>query len=458
MKICNLTNVTFMLAAVLSFSMLASCGTSSGSAAAETYPDQTESSSASEAPMQKSAGVQTTTDDAAPMLAAASPDTEASAERNATLYSNSTAVDGTDDIEPFSSYTFTYSDSADNYLVTVKAGEKTSDENIYGDIERSYVITCEDKNFSSQTLEVTAPDGYYASMPFSQESASSVCEIITNDIDPTPLPQLIKFDFRQLEYDESKPFSVSKYCAVSDGKLAEIAITDNASGDPSSLEYTPSDILHTEPAKLMEVPSANVTADGAVINIYTYEYDPAANTLTRNTEPPVRDNILYFGYYYYYKAMDIAYYMYQTTLPVTDYEHYIEEDITDADGNTVPYMYFAIDDPRFSDLDGLKSYMHSIFDEKLADDMLAAAPMRYKDIDGKLYGIMGDGGCYPNLGKLTFTGEDISEDGKTVTFHSRQETRDDYGTFTGYADGGDFVIRQTDSGSYIVEKFRYPYQ
>ena len=53
MKIRNLTNVTFMLAAVLSFSMLASCGTSSGSAAAETYPDQTESSSASEAPMQK---------------------------------------------------------------------------------------------------------------------------------------------------------------------------------------------------------------------------------------------------------------------------------------------------------------------------------------------------------------------------------------------------------------------
>lgn len=447
----------YMLAAVLSVSMLASCGTGSGTAVTETLAGQTESTALTEAASKKSAAADTEDESEVPMLAAAAPDTEGSADNNIMLYSNSAAVDGAGEIEPFSSYTFTYSDSADNYLITVKAGESTTDENIYGDIQKSFIITCEDKNFSSQTLEITAPDGYYANLPFSQDSASTVCEIITNDIDSASVPQLIKFNFWQLDYNESKPYSVSKYCAVTHGKLSEIAIIDNTSGDNAPADYTPSSILHTEPTKLMEVPTANVTSDGAAITVYTYEYDPSANTLTRNSEPPVRDNILYMGYYYYYRAMDIAYYMYQTTLPVSDYEHYIEEDITDADGNTVPYMYFAIDDPRFSDLEGLKNYMYSIFNEKLADEMLNAAPMRYKDIDGKLYGIMGDGGFYPNLGSLTFTGEDISEDGKTITFHSRQETCDDYGVSTGYADGGDFVIRQEDGGKYIVEKFRYPY-
>lgn len=434
----------YMLAAVLSASMLASCGTSSGSAVTEAAS--------------KSSSADPAYESEAPVLAAAAPDTEETADNNIMLYSNSAAVDGSDWIESFSSYTFTYSDSADNYLITVKAGETTADENIYGDIQKSFIITCEDKNFSSRTIELTAPDGYYASLPFSQDSASTVCEIITNDIDATPVPQLIKFNFLQLDYNENEPYSVSKYCAVTDGKLEEVSIIDNTSGDNVPVDHTPSSILHTEPAKLMEIPVSNVTADGAAITVCTYEYDPSANTLTKNSEPPVRDNILYMGYYYYYKAMDIAYYMYQTTLPVSDYEHYVEEDITDADGNAVPYMYFAIDDPRFSDLEGLKNYMYSIFTEKLADEMLNSAPMRYKDIDGKLYGIMGDGGFYPNLGSLTFTGTDISEDGKTITFHSRQETCDDYGVSTGYTDGGDFVIRQTDGGNYIVEKFRYPYQ
>lgn len=364
--------------------------------------------------------------------------------------------------EPFTSYTFTYSDSQDNYLITLSTGEYLD---IYNNgaqmLPVSVTLTCEDKNFSSQTFEATAPEGYYVGLPYSANGAYTACTIIKNDIDSTPVPDLIQLDFWLYDYDdcaeEQRPACVSKFYTVHEGKLSEVKMIDNTKQEGEILPYCPVDMLHTEPLKLMEVPVPEVTKDGVSLQIYTYTYDIAENTLTKNVEPPVQDNMLYFGYYYYYRAMEIAYYMNQTTFPAEDYENYIETEVASGD-STATVMYFAISDPRFSTYEELYNYMLTIFSQRITDDMLAAAPMQYKDFDGKLYGILGDGGYNINLGPVTFTGYEISEDGQTITFHTRQLTRDDNGVETGYTDGGDFVLTANpDKNGYIITKFRYPY-
>lgn len=364
--------------------------------------------------------------------------------------------------EPFTSYTFTYSDSQDNYLITISPGKFTEPEyEGAATLPLSVILTCEDKNFSSQTFEATAPEGYYVGLPYSANGAYTACTIIKNDIDSTPVPDLIQLDFWLYDYDdcaeEQRPACVSKFYTVHEGKLSEVKMIDNTKQEGEILPYCPVDMLHTEPLKLMEVPVPEVTKDGVSLQIYTYTYDIAENTLTKNVEPPVQDNMLYFGYYYYYRAMEIAYYMNQTTFPAEDYENYIETEVASGD-STATVMYFAVSDPRFSTYEELYNYMLTIFSQRITDDMLAAAPMQYKDFDGKLYGILGDGGYNINLGPVTFTGYEISEDGQTITFHTRQLTRDDNGVETGYTDGGDFVLTANpDKNGYIITKFRYPY-
>lgn len=362
--------------------------------------------------------------------------------------------------EPFTSYTFTYSDSQDNYLVTISPGKFTEPEyEGAATLPLSVILTCEDKNFSSQTFEANAPEGYYVGLPYSANGAYTACTIIKNDIDSTPVPDLIQLDFWLYDCSENddRPYYVSKFYTVHEGKLSEVKMIDNTKQEGEILPYCPVDMLHTEPLKLMEVPVPEVTKDGVSLQIYTYTYDIAENTLTKNVEPPVQDNMLYFGYYYYYRAMEIAYYMNQTTFPAEDYENYIETEVASGD-STATVMYFAVSDPRFSTYEELYNYMLTIFNQRITDDMLAAAPMQYKDFDGKLYGILGDGGYNINLGPVTFTGYEISEDGQTITFHTRQLTRDDNGVETGYTDGGDFVLTANpDKNGYIITKFRYPY-
>ena len=365
-----------------------------------------------------------------------------------------------EEYEPFTSYTFTYSDSQDNYLITISPGKFTEPEyEGAATLPLSVILTCEDKNFSSQTFEATAPEGYYVGLPYSANGAYTTCTIIKNDIDSTPVPDLIQLDFWLYDCSENddRPYYVSKFYTVHEGKLSEVKMIDNTKQEGEILPYCPVDMLHTEPLKLMEVPVPEVTKDGVSLQIYTYTYDIAENTLTKNVEPPVQDNMLYFGYYYYYRAMEIAYYMNQTTFPAEDYDNYIETEGARGD-RTATVMYFAVSDPRFSTYEELYNYMLTIFNQRITDDMLAAAPMQYKDFNGKLYGILGDGGYNINLGPVTFTGYEISEDGQTITFHTRQLTRDDNGVETGYTDGGDFVLTANpDKNGYIITKFRYPY-
>ena len=126
-----------------------------------------------------------------------------------------------------------------------------------------------------------------------------------------------------------------------------------------------------------------------------------------------------------------------------------------ADDSTASDYYFKIDDSRFDSVKDLKKYLKSIFTSKTAERIFAAAPQRYTDINGELYGIAGDGGYDFTLGTLTFSDVSVTED--RMVFRSRQEKFDETGNFTGYTDGGNFVIERCEDGLWRVSEYRYPY-
>ena len=90
----------------------------------------------------------------------------------------------------------------------------------------------------------------------------------------------------------------------------------------------------------------------------------------------------------------------------------------------------------------------------LVNDLFINAPQKYRDIDGALYTIVGDGGMDFTLGDLTITSWE--ENGNTVTYHTKQEKFDDEGKFKEFIDGGDFTVERTDSG-FTVTQYRIVY-
>ena len=202
----------------------------------------------------------------------------------------------------------------------------------------------------------------------------------------------------------------------------------------------------------MPEPVVTVNENGTLsAKVITYTINYNDMTMRRGYEDTSSvDNALYYGYAAHAIAGDIYKYFIATSLNVTDYENYVEVPDANSDGSQ---YFFKVDDPRFSTLDEFKAYVRRYFDEKLVSEMFRTAPQQYRDIDGELYTILGDGGMNFNLGKLTITSWE--QDGGTITYHTKQETFDDNYVFSGYVDGGDFVIEITDSG-FIVKEYRYP--
>ena len=104
----------------------------------------------------------------------------------------------------------------------------------------------------------------------------------------------------------------------------------------------------------------------------------------------------------------------------------------------------------------MKEFTRKYFSEKLVTDMFLNAPQKYRDIDGSLYTIVGDGGVDFTLGQITIT--DYSENGNEITYHTKQEKFNDDGDFVDFIDGGDFVIeRDPSNDTFKVTKYTLRY-
>ncbi|MBQ8176812.1 MAG: hypothetical protein IJ035_07265 [Oscillospiraceae bacterium] len=355
--------------------------------------------------------------------------------------------------EPFSSYTYDFSVYGNNYMITVTPDETTT----------GLTLTVEDNQFGFSTFSVTPPNGYMVMLPYTQQQASQVCTVIKNDDNGWTAPNLLKIDFYLSSFeDETLPYTVSRLYSILDNRLVEVEVYNTISDEEfpelsedilEPMDYIPDSYLYqTEEDTFMPEPTVYTDEDGnlrAKVITYTINYNDM--TMRRGYEDVTSvDNALYYGYAAHAIAGDIYKYFIATSLNVSDYENFVE--IPDTNSETSQY-FFKVDDPRFSTVDEFKEYVRKYFDDKLVSNMFLTAPQQYRDIDGELHTLLGDGGMNPNLGKLTITG--WVQDGSVITYHTKQETFDDNYNFTGYVDGGDFVIEVIDGG-FVVKEYRYP--
>lgn len=372
--------------------------------------------------------------------------------------------------DPFTSYTYDFTAFENNYMITVAPDETKT----------GLVLTLEDNNFGFSTFEVVPPENYSVYLPYSQKDASSVCTVIRGTDSEDSLPDILKIDFYLSNFDnEELPYSVCKMYSVINGGLAETRIycrssdlenssvlTETmaaswASNDFVYLDYIPeTQLLQAEPRKFMATPKVTANDDGSFdVSIITYTADKNASVMTYNEEElSFERNPLYYGYAVHAIAGEIYKYFSSTSLNVSDYNNYVE--IPTANGETSQY-FFKVDDPRFSTVQELRDLAEKYFAKNIVDEMFRSAPQQYRDIDGELYTIVGDGGYDDTLGKLIFTGEmeeNADSDVRNITYYTKQEKFNDTHEMTGYIDGGNFTIEITDDEpGFLITQYRYPY-
>lgn len=396
---------------------------------------------------------------------------DSSAAGEPSAYALANSLDGAAAEEPFSSYTYDFSVAENNYMITV-----TPDE-----IGTGLELTVENNRFESSKFNVTPPDNYMVCLPYSQQYASQVCTVIKGSSEENVvltansgnIPDLLKIDFYLMSFDdETLPYSVSRLYSIMNDSLVEVEVYNTeADTEETGMEiegrmaadenildrmgYIPESYLYrTESLTFMPEPAVTVNEDGSLnAEVITYTLNPDDMTMRRTREECTPDNPLYYGYAMHSAAGEIYKYFISASLPVTDYENYIE--VPSASGGDNLY-FFKVDDPRFSTVEELRAYAARYFDEKLVDKMFREAPQQYRDIDGALYTILGDGGINEELGKLTITSWEI--DGNVITYHTKQEKFNSEYVLDGYIDGGDFVVEITDGGGFIVKQYRYPWE
>lgn len=372
--------------------------------------------------------------------------------------------------EPFSSYTYDFSAYDSKYMITVTPNE----------IGTGLTLSVEDNSFGFSAFNVEPPAGYIVGLPYSQQYASQVCTVIRSGENNVEVPDLLKIDFYlSAAVDDTMPYTVSRMYSILNGKLVEVEVYDTEdtaladaeiaedagrgrkSAKSSSLErldYIPDSYLY-QPEQLIFMPEPEVIQheDGTLEpRIVTYTLNPHDMTMRRKVEECSLDkNPLYYGYAVHAAAGSIYRYFTVTSLNVTDFSSYVKVETPDSrDGNDVQY-FFKVDDARFHTVQDLRDYVSRYFSEDIVDEMFRSAPQQYRDIDGELYTISGDGGFDDTLGKLTITDWTVNDD--IITYHTQQEKFNENYELTGYVDGGDFVVRASGDGSeFTVLKYRYP--
>lgn len=364
--------------------------------------------------------------------------------------------------EPFTSYSYDFTVYDSNYMITAAPDET----------REGLTLTVEDNTFGFSTFHVAPPVNYSVALPYSQDYASQVCTVIKSSDDTSAYPDLLKIDFYLSNFEEdSLPYTVSRLYSILGNQLVEVEVYDTTGAFNEAeetakladedvptveyferLEYIPESYLYqTEPLKFMPAPEVCEDSTGRLsAKVVTYTLNPDDMTMRRAYETISTDNV-YFGYMAHAVAGDIYQYFIATSLNVADYENYIE---IPTEGEEQSRYFFKVDDPRFHTVQELRDYVSGYFSEELTDYMFANAPQMYRDIDGELYTILGDGGYNETLGKLTIT--DFVWQDNTITYHTKQEKFNENHDEMSYIDGGDFVIEFRDDGSFIVKKYRYP--
>lgn len=337
-----------------------------------------------------------------------------------------------DSAAPFSSYTFSVSDSENNYMITISLSEDQS----------SFKIVTEDKAFNYSEFVLEAPENYAIDIPYTQDMASNICRVLKNTADDTVLPDIIQFNFYLDNFDtgEELPYTVKRLYSVRNGEFTEIAVYDTSGERLDYIsEYT---LLRTEGRVFMPVPEVTFGENGSYsLELVVYDLDEKELTLKKRAQSTDfsenDDNMLYYGYAAKAVADNIAKYFTTSSLYISDYYNTVEVPSLNSDEASIYYFY--VDDPRFSTKAELESFVKLYFDAKTTDELFVNAPQKYCDINGKLCTIVGDAGL-SYIGDTTITSYIYNSKDNTITYKTKAERYDEAGKFYEFIDSGDFTL------------------
>lgn len=354
-----------------------------------------------------------------------------------------------DDAEPdaFSSYTFSLNDGENNYMITVSATDSDSE----------LKIITEDNAFNYSEYTLTPPENYTLNIPYSQEYASGVCNVLTNTADDRTVPDIVQFIFYLDNFDteEELPYTVKRCYSVKDNEFTEIGVYDE---DGSKMDYIPEfTLLRTEGTVFMPTPTVTFDDNGdASVELSVYDFDTDELTLKKRAQSTdFETDKLYYGYAAKAVADDIAKYFTTTSLNVSDYDNYVQFDSLNSDGGSM--MFYFVDDPRFKNVSELETFVKKYFDAKTTNEMFINAPQKYCDVDGKLCTVVGDAGI-SYIGDITITSYNYNEKTSTVTYKTKAERYDEEGRFVEFIDGGDFTLEvNPNDQSFKITQYKLNY-
>jgi hypothetical protein len=327
-------------------------------------------------------------------------------------------------------YTFEFSDSTDNYIITAVC------------TDRDIIFTIENRFYEVSTCIDSLPAGCESTL-LSEEN----CFILPGRFPSDPARELLQVIFRKTGADEY----VSKIYGIKDGVFMPLELFDNTLYTMEHLSVLPDTVLiPTEINKFMPPAELIYTDNGSyVVLINTYTFDPNAMTFTKATEKTTFDNPLYYGYAAMAVCNDLYSYFTDRTFAVqAEFEPFFNN------STGMDEYYFAVNDPRFSTLAELESYIRRYFSEEITAEMFRQAPQKYRDINGKLHTLQVNNVRDTSLGSVILTDalvEDVSnlypvEQFRTINGVTTLEPLDD------------FIIATNNPPGFVAQKYKYPYK
>lgn len=350
----------------------------------------------------------------------------------------------TDSTAPFEYYSFNFSAEERGYIVSVRPSEKGAQ------------LVVEDNAYRITSYEITPPEGYRVLFPDKAVNSAQAVNIIRNDLNDTVTSDLMEFSY--ISETAEKDIIGQYYTIDRDGGLKAIEIFDRTVyGGSHSACLDRVHLNHTEPEKFIyEITVGDFMGeDGKLIppsdrvSIKTMTYDPIQYRMMITEEPITPANPLYFGYAYQAAANAAAQYFTVELMPGLNRSEYIE--VTNNDDTE---FYYSTNS-RFRSMDELRKFLDSVFTSTLTSRLVTEAPQNYIDYHGKLWSKDSVREYNTSYGMITFTNFEVSE--RSMLFRSRQETYDENGNFTGYTDGGNFIISSLGNDDWRVVQYRFPY-
>jgi hypothetical protein len=330
-------------------------------------------------------------------------------------------------------YTFEFSDSGDNYIITAAVSGK------------NLLFTVEDRYYNVSICADSIPDGFSPGI-----ISPSNCLLLSNRFASAPRHDLLMVLFTDTSGEGTV---VSKIYGIKDGVFMPLENYDNTAQTMQYTETIPeSFLLPTEQNKFMSPPGViYLESGGAVASVNTYTFDPNTMSFTKAHERTSADNPLYFGYAALAVCNDLYSYFTDKTLPVHSDNPIPVLTNTELE-DTV--FFFPVDDPRFSTMAEFEQYIRRFFSDEIAAEMFRSAPQKYRDINGVLCTAPVNAVKADGMGGVILT--DFAVEDLNIVY-STEQFREANGV-TELTNSGDFIIETLQSPAWRAVQYKYPYK